>query len=236
MAVQWTKELYDQAYSFDAEPDGHPNTRPGIRLHYNRYVLYPEMLRRAQQFVSILGLTLSDRILIVGAGFGWTVEALAGMGYTVIGTDVSAYIQGNKTLSEDSDVSASISAVGLDPTTGEGLLHFNRLRGDGTRTRGIVLNEDSSSNPSRNRVKTALGSDPTIIITEDLVTSLTDSECATLQSAIIRYATGIRTVHFLTEFANSNPPFLFNSKSMVEWKALFPTSTIIADGYTFRVL
>lgn len=235
MAVTWTKELYDLAYDESAEPDGHPNTREEIRLHYNRYIMYPQMVLRAQKFISILGLTTADRLLIIGAGFGWTVEAFAGMGYSVVGTDVSAYIQNNKGLSEDDDISAAITAVGLNPSSGEGLLHFNRLKGDGTRTRGNVLNEDSSSNPSRNRVKAALGSDPTVIITEDLVTSLTDAECATLQNAIERYANGVRVVHFLTEFANPNPPFSFNSKSIDDWKLLFPTSTIITDG-TFKVL
>lgn len=235
MAVTWTKELYDLAYASDAEPDGHPNTRPGIRLHYNRYVMYPEMLRRAQQLVQILGLTQSDRILIVGCGFGWTAEALAGMGYTVVGTDVSPYIQSNKDLSEDTDISSAITAVGLNPSSGEGLTHFNRLKGDGIRTKVQVLNEDSMSNPSRNRVKNILGSDPTVAITEDLVTSLSDNECAALQNAIVKYATGIRTVHFLTEFANPNAPFFFNSKSIEDWKLVFPTSTVIAAG-SYRVL
>ena len=235
MAVQWTKELYDLAYRLDAEPDGHPNTREGITLHYNRYVLYPEMVRRAQAFISILGLTTADRILLVGCGFGWTAEALTGMGYTVIGTDISPFIQGNKSLSEDEDISAAISAVGLDPTQGNGLTHFHRLRGDGVRTRANVLNEDSSSNSSRNRVRNALGSNPTIAITEDIVTSLTDSECAALQTNILRYAAGLRVCHFVTELANPNPPFNFNSKTLAEWKAVFPTATIIADGYVYRV-
>lgn len=235
MAVNWTKELYDLAYRSDAEPDGHPNTREGITLHYHRYVLYPEMVRRAQAFVDLLGLTFSDRILLVGCGFGWTAEALAGMGYTVIGTDISNYIQGNKSLSEDSDISAAIQAVGLDPASGTGLTHFNRLRGDGVRTRATVLNEDSGSNQSRNRVKNALGSNPTIAITEDIVTSLSDSECATLQTNILKYAAGLRVCHFVTEFANPNAPFFFNSKSITEWKAMFPTATIIADGYVYRV-
>ena len=235
MAVTWTKELYDLAYESDAEPEGHPNTRPGIRLHYNRYVLYPEMLRRAQALVQIMGITTADRVLIVGCGFGWTAEAMAGLGYTVVGTDVSSYIQGSKDLSEDSDISSAITAVGLDPTAGEGLVHFNRLKGDGVRTRAKVLNEDSLSTRSRNTVKRELG-DPTVAITEDLVTSLSDSECAVLQSEIVKYASGIRVCHFLTEFANPNAPFFFNSKSIGDWKAIFPTATIVADGYTYRVL
>lgn len=234
MAITWDKAQYDIAYSLNAEPDGHPNTRPGIRLHYDRYVMYPERLRRAQQLVAVLGLTLSDRILIVGCGFGWTVEALVGMGYTAVGTDVSAYIQGNKNLSEDSDISTAITAVGLDPSSGEGLGHFNRLKGDGTRTRGVILNEDSSSNASRNRVKNSLGT-PTVAITEDLVTSLTDAECAVLQTNIVKYSAGMRVCHLLEELADPNPPFNYNSKTVADWKLIFPTSTIILDGYTLTV-
>jgi len=234
--ADWTKEMFDLAYDFNAEPEGHPNTRPGIRLHYNRYVMYPELLRRAQFFVSHFNLTAADRILVVGAGFGWTVEALQGMGLTVIGTDISPYIIGNKDLSEDSEISAAITAVGLSPTSGEGLAHFNRLRGDGVRSRGTVLNEDSSSNQSRNRVKAALGSSPTIAITEDVLTSLSDAECVGLQTQILKYAPTLRVCHFVTELANPNPPFSFNSKTIEEWKALFPTATIVADGYTYKVL
>lgn len=234
MAVLWTKELYDLAYSFPAEPDGHPNTRPGVRLHYNRAVLYPEMVRRAQQLVQLLGLTTADRILIAGCGFGWTVEALVDMGFSAVGTDVSAFIQDNKAVAEDGDIAAAISAVGLDPTSGEGATIFSQLKGNGIRTRGVVLNEDSQSVRSRNTVKQVLG-EPTVIITEDLVTSLSDNECAALQSALTKYVTGVRIVHFLTEFANPAAPFNFNSKSISEWKAVFPTSTIIADGYRFRV-
>jgi len=235
MATVWDKALYDLAYASDAEPDGHPNTRPGIRLHYNRYVMYPEMLRRAQALISLLGITLSDKILIVGCGFGWTAEALAGMGYSVVGTDISSYIQNNKGLSEDADISAAITAVGLDPASGEGMMHFNRLKGDGVRTRATVLNEDSASVKSRNQIKNLIGT-PTIIITEDLLTSLTDNECTVLQNNIVKYDLSARIVHFVSEFANPAPPFNFNSKSLEEWKALFPTSTIIADGYIFRVL
>lgn len=236
MAVTWDKTLYDLAYSYNAEPDGHPNTRPAITLHYHRYVLFPEMLRRAQFFIQQFGLTGASRVLVVGCGFGWTVEALNALGIPTVGTDVSAYIQGNKSLTEDSDIDAAIRAVGLDPTTSEGLGHFNRLRGGGVRTTATILNEDSGNNASRNRVKNAFSGEITLIITEDIVTSLTDSECAVLQSNIVKYGATIPICHFLTEFANSNPPFNFNSHSIAEWKALFPTATIIADGYKYQVL
>lgn len=236
MAITWDKTLFDLAYSFDAEPDGHPNTRPPIMLHYNRYVLYPEALRRANFFIQQFGLTSSSQVLIIGCGFGWTAEALNNLGIPCIGTDISAYIQSNKSLSEDSDITAAIQAVGLDPTQGEGLGHFNRLRGGGIRTAATILNEDSSAAPSRNRVKSAFTAAITLIITEDLVTSLSDAEDVTLQSNIVKYGSTIPICHFVTEFANPNPPFNFNSKSIVEWKALFPTATIVADGYVYKVL
>lgn len=235
MAVTWDKSLYDLAYDFDAEPDGHPNTRGPIRLHYHRYVLFPEMLRRAQFFISQFGLTAASSVLVVGCGFGWTVEALNALGIPAVGTDVSAYIQGNKSLSEDSDISSAITAVGLNPTTGEGLAHFNRLRGSGVRTAASILNEDSTTVKSRNAVKQALNGSITLIITEDILTSLTDAECAALQNNIVKYGVTIPICHFVTEFANPNPPFNFNSHSLAEWKALFPTATIVADGYIYRV-
>jgi hypothetical protein len=232
MAIVWDKALFDLAYESNAEPDGHPNTRPAIRLHYNRYVIFPGLVRRVQQLIEILGLTESDRILLIGAGFGWTAEVFNGMGYTAAGTDTSPYIQSAKDTTEDSEVDAALRATGLDPGS-NGMTHYNRLRNGGTRARATVLDEDSMSRQSRGRVTRALW-EPTIVITEDLVTSLTDTEAVALHAELVQY--GARVVHFLTENANPNPPFEFNSKSLAGWKLIFPSSTVIANGYTLRVL
>lgn len=233
MAVTWDKAMYDLAYDMGAEPDGHPNTRGEIRLHYHRYVLFPEMLRRAQFFVQQFSLTAASRVLVVGCGFGWTAEALSALGIPTIGTEISSYIQTNKSLTEDADIAEAIAKVGLTAVAGEGLGHFNRLRGDGVRTRATVMEEDNMNNASRNRVKNGLGGSITLCITEDVLTSLTDAECSSLRVAIEKY--GVPMCHFVTEFANSNPPFNFNSKSLADWKLTFPNDTIIADGYTYRV-
>lgn len=234
MAVAWTKELFEAAYDLSAEPDGHPNTRPEIRLHYHRYVMYPEAVRRAQFFKDHFGLTAQSSVLVVGCGFGWTAEALNGMGVPTIGTDTSAYIQTNKALAEDADIIAEIAKTGLSSTAGEGLGHFNRLRGDGVRTRANVMNEDHGSAASRNRVKRAFASGAvTLAISEDVVTSLTDAECAQLRTALANYSVPI--CHFVTELANPNPPFGFNSKTLAQWKAMFPSDTVVADGLPYRV-
>lgn len=234
MAVTWDKALFDAAYDFSAEPDGHPNTRPEIRLHYHRYVLFSEALRRAQFFKEHFGLDANSSVVLVGCGFGWTAEALNGLGVPTIGTDTSAYIQGNKNLSEDADIASAIAATGLSSVNGEGLGHFQRLRGDGVRTRATILNEQHNNNASRNRVRQAFASGTvTLAISEDVVTSLTDAECAQLRSFLANYAVPI--CHFVTELANPNPPFNFNSKSLADWKLTFPNDTIIADGNPYRV-
>lgn len=234
MAVTWDKALFDLAYDASAEPDGHPNTRPEIRLHYHRYVLFSEALRRAEFFRDHFGLNEQSSVLIVGCGFGWTAEALNGLGVPTIGTDTSAYIQGNKSLTEDADIAAAITATGMSTVAGEGLGHFQRLRGDGVRTRATILNENHQNNASRNRVRQAFTSGTvTLAISEDLVTSLTDAECAQLRNLLSNY--NVPICHFVTEFANPNPPFGFNSKSLADWKLTFPNDTIIADGNPYRV-
>ena len=235
MAAVWDKTLFDLAYAFHAEPDGHPNTREAIQLHYNRYALFPDMLRRAEFFASNFKLTADDNILIIGCGFGWTTEALTSIGIAAVGTDTSSYVSMTKSMNEDVDISAAIIAVGLSPVSGEGLEHFNRIRGDGVRTRATILNEDGNTEFSRIRIQNAFSGNITLIITEDVVTSLSDAECIAFQTQLEKYNVP-RICHFVTEFANPNPPFNFNSKSISDWKALFPTSTLVADGYRYGVL
>lgn len=236
MAIVWNKELYDLAYSKVVEPNGfNPQARGPIRLHYHRCVWYPEAVRRATFFKNHFNLSSSTAVLIIGCGFGWTVEALNELGVPAIGTETSAYVQGQKGANEDAELVEAIERVGLLSAAGEGKILLSNFRGDGVRTRANILNEDSSSNASRNRVRSALSSGTlSLCITEDVVTSLTDSECATLRSQANSYSVPI--AHFLTENANTSAPFFFNSKSLTGWKALFPSDTVIADGAPYRVL
>ena len=77
------KTTWDEAYYKGAEGDtGHPSTRPEVKLHYVRYVQYLWAANRAQGIANALGWTPpGSTIAIVGAGYGWTVEALEQMGY-----------------------------------------------------------------------------------------------------------------------------------------------------------
>lgn len=234
MAVTWDKALFDQAYESSGEPGGHPGTRSDIRLHYHRYACYAEAQRRARFYVQHFGLTDASAVLVVGCGFGWTVEALSGLGVKCIGTDVSAYVHQHKDTSEDEELAAAIAAAGLSYTHGEGLSHFNRLRGDGVRTRAAILNEDHGSTASRERVRQAFaGAAVTLAISEDVLTSLSDAEGAQLRAVMAHY--GAPICHFVTELADPSAPFGFNSKTLAAWQAAFPDDTLVAEGNPYRV-
>jgi len=158
----WTKSDFDASYSFRVERHmgGHPNTRPEVRINYHEYFMRPIMVARWKGILPIItpAIDASDRVLIVGAGFGWGVKALRNrIGCSAIGTDTSVYIQAEK----DSDDSVEIGAA--------------------ARAKELVLNEDMSTQESRQAIGAALGGAPTWICTEDMVTDgMTDAEILTM--------------------------------------------------------
>lgn len=243
-----TKADWDAAYKFGAEDDvGHPNTRAEVILHYNRiFKAGQEAVTHATRLAAALLWTApGDTILIAGAGFGWTAEALEGLGFaTVVGTDISTYIQGNKAVSEDADIDTAITDVGLDPASGEGLDIKTRILarsgGTGNRQRNSrgVLNEDGKNGASRGRIKQALGlSGPERIewvVSEAVIESLTDAEVvdASGDADII----GNNTAHFFYPLRPSGNQLAgFNWKTLEDWKLLVPGDTFVEAG-TYRVL
>ncbi len=243
-----TKADWDAAYKFGAEGDvGHTNTHAEVILHYNRiFKAGQEAVTHATRLTAALGWTApGDTILIAGSGFGWTAEALEGLGFaTVVGTDVSTYIQGNKATSEDADIDAAISDVGLDPASGEGLEIKTRILarsgGTGNRQRNSrgVLDEDGKNGGSRGRIKQALGLQGNEriewVVTEAVIESLTDAEV--LSGSNDAGIIGNNTVHFFYPLrANGNQLDGFNWKSLEDWKLLVPGDTFIEAG-TYRVL
>ena len=241
-----TKADWDAAYSFGAEGDvGHPNTRDEVRLHYHRATKAgANSLDHATRLAAALGWTApGPTILIVGAGFGWTAEALEGLGFlTVVGTDLSAYIQSNKDGTEDAEIDAEISAVGLDPASGEGLAIKGRLiargGGVGNRSRASrgVIDEDGKNGGSRGRIKQTLGLSGNQqiewVVSESLIESLTDAEVVdgSNDMGII----GNNTAHFFYPLRD-NQQAGFNWKSSEDWKLLIPGDTFVEAG-SYRVL
>lgn len=220
---------WQQMYNVQALPE-----RSDIRLSYHRAALFNTLFKeRADIIPNLLGWTQTTHIVVLGCGFAWFVEQLIARGYTsVVGLDVSTFIQTNKSGTEEADINASITAVGLNPLVGDGAAIKARLFDGGARARTGILAEDLKSNASRTRVRQALGNRVDVVYTENLVEALTDAE-------INQYAPQVRQIapvaHLITCVSDGSIPGLLNWKTLEQWKALLTPDRCIEDG-TYRVL
>lgn len=184
----WTKADFDASYSFRVERymGSHPSRagRLEVRINYHEWSMKPIMVERWRNLLPLLSpaIGVADRVIVVGAGFGWGVRALKKrIGCAAVGTDTSPYIQASKNSDDRAEIEAKITAVGLDPATGRGLDILNFVRTIGNRAKELVLDEDMASVQSRQNVAAVLGGSPTWIIMEDLVTdATTDAEILVL--------------------------------------------------------
>ena len=224
-----TKADFDQVYRI-----GLPANRK-VKLHYNRAVMYERHNRHtAKALVDIFGWPTSTKILIVGAGFGWTAEILeTDYGYTnIVTTDTSGWIQTNQDTSEEAEIDAAITAYGLDPASGEGLVLKNSAHIPGNRRRASrpVENEDLSNNGSRNRIRNILG-DLEVGITEDVLPSLTDAEILSIADRVDRINAGIARIHLVSVLdVTRSQDQRFNWHTLAEYKTLLPNDTFVSMG------
>ena len=233
------KATWDAAYSSNAERHigGHPNTRPAIRLHYDRAAMMPGMEQRVDQYESILGWAPpGPTIVIMGAGFGWTVEVLETRGYTrVVAADVSKYVEDNQDETEEADVRAAITLVGLDPDTGDGAIRLAQLWDGGTKGRSSrkVKPEDGLKKISRTRLLSAVGLGANDkfdhYISELLLSSFNDLEITTFAPDLHLYALDV--THLVEQTADGTTyPAEYNIKEPSEWKTILPNDRIIQDA------
>lgn len=243
-----TKADFDAAYDFGAEPGGIPGGTAEVRLHYSRSALWSFFRDvHAPTMADKLGWTPpGGRIVIVGAGFGWTIEALELLGYTeVVGIDTSTWVQSVQGQNENADIDAAIQRAGLDPTVGRGSTVRDRCRllaGSGARAGATrpVLDEDASDNGSRRRILQQLTGNPNTppawVITESVLESLDDTEAVMLATGLRGW--GASLVHVVLDTPEDVPLDGYNSgynwKTLAEWKALLPADTILSFSLSAR--
>lgn len=191
------------------------------------------------EYFSITVNTPAVRVILVGAGFSWTAEAFEDFGFTnVVGIDTGTYVQANKDTSEEAEIDAAITAIGLDPTTGPGKKFKDRSHKPGNRSRASrgVLNEDLKTGGSRNRVKQAINNGVDCVLTEELVNNYTDAEIVDISNTYLHHSAldGAMVVHYVTTTRPGNAVNL-NWKTLEEWAALLPLDVFIESG-TFRFL
>lgn len=225
----WSQADYDSAYRLQGEPKGHPNTRDGVTLGYHRYSVKPVLLKRWTHLAPKLGLTSTDRVVIIGAGFGWGTECLEQVvpGVDAVGTDISSFVQTEKGNTEVAELQARIAAVGLDPGQGLGLELLMGYHDGGPRARTAVADEHISDNGSRNRVRGFLGGGVDWVVTEDTLACLSDAGVVALAQACDQLNPVKGVVHTVAlaqlpqdDAIMSQDPG-YNWKRPAPWRALF---------------
>ncbi len=238
-----TIDDWNDAYSFGAEgafPDGHPNTRKEVKLHYHKSARGGIVQRIADHFTTYLTpANFNRRFVIVGGGFGWVGGALVQNGFTnVVCVDTSLYIQAEKDNDDEAEIRAEIAKVGLDPDSGRGSLILAALKTPGPR-RGtiLILDEDISTTAGRNAIKSEVNGNPQIIVSESVMESLTDAEAIQLDADMNAFGGQQKTAHMVYVLADDpatqDPDY--NWKSLANWAALIPGATWI-DARTGEVL
>jgi len=192
----WTKADYDANYRFQVErrmPGGGPPPAEGrspVRLRYHKLLMQPILASMWATLAPILAPNISstDEVCVVGAGFGWGVDAIIVEtgAVNVVGIDISQYIADEQGNTEEAEIRAEISAVGLDPDIGRGadILAF---ASDGLpRSNVIVLNNDAASGPQRQAIRQALGGNwPSVVISENIIDdSWTDTDIENLRNSM----------------------------------------------------
>ena len=173
----WTKADYDGAYRFNVErrmPGGGPppaEGRPGVVIRYHRLHMQPILAAMWANLQLILNILSTDHVCVVGAGFGWGVEAIiAETSAVVVGIDISDYIAAELSGTEEAELRAEVAAVGLDPDSGQGLEVMNFIYDGQPRGSVIVLQNDAASGPQRAAIRTALGGTwPSVVVYENIV-------------------------------------------------------------------
>lgn len=213
MPLNWTKEDFDNAYSYAVERHlgGHSpadeQSRQLVRIGYHKFIRRQGLINSWVQWQAALNLSASDPTLIVGAGFGWGIEGIRAAlpGIIVCGTDLSQYIHDEKANSETAELRQRIVDAGLDPDTGRGAEILAAIDDGLARTdpNVIVLQEDAQTNTSRNAIRAALDNNwPNVCIVEDIVDdTVTDAEITQVNNALNLFAGNQRVIWIYTPTA-----------------------------------
>lgn len=239
----WTlKATFDEAYKSLIESPG-----PGpITVHYLRAARDGMIARVAGYFAGYLGpAAYNNRFVIVGGGFGWVAGELLDMGFTnIVVTELSTYILDNMDLSDEVDVRDAAEAAGYDRNAPEidalvaryARPGVPRRRRGGTAADVPIINEDILTSTGRTAIRAAVGGNPQIVVTEDILPGLTDTEAQDMAAACQTFGGQQTVAHLVTTLQpDAVQDTDYNWKTLADWKLLIP-SDIFVDAVTGEVL
>ncbi len=172
-----------------------------VRVHYVRHKEMSQARHRADILIRSIGLTVTDKLALVGAGFGWLQEVLEEQlpGIQCVCVETSPYIQGAKDSNEFVELDAAVQKAGFLPVEAMYAEAMNYLS-DGIKARRTLNDEDVSSASARNRVEGKLASGKfTWAISEHVLEWLDDVEAVDLDSAMRKMAPNV--CHMVREYS-----------------------------------
>lgn len=245
-----TKSAWDNSYRVRAKDAAGRVIDPPVIIHFNRVVQKPWSDRQRDRLIEALKLTSTSSLVMIGGAFGWTADAFDELwpGFDIAVTDTSTVIQGEAGSSDEAELRTAIISAGHNPSKGDGAAILAKYASpERNRARRLVLNENSATQGSTDRVKASLGKSPDWIVSENVLPDFNDAEAiafdAKLRSTyaptpVAHVATMLRTVDPLDP-SPRDPMFEFqhpsarqmNLKNLASWKTLLPNSTVIESRY-----
>lgn len=190
MPAPWTKADYDANYRWRVERHmlgGGPSPTEGrseVVVRYHKWAMQPVLASMWARLQPILNILATDNVCVVGAGFGWGVDAvIAETSATVVGIDISDYINAEQSNTEETELRAQVTTAGLDPDTGRGLEVMNFIYDAQPRSNVVILQSDASTQNERQLIRGALGNNwPSVVIAENIIDDdWTDTEVQELR-------------------------------------------------------
>lgn len=227
--------------------------RKEVRLGYGRAMMLGFCESRAKLLISGLGLTASDRVLLVGSAFGWLAECLEDQvpGLSMVSLDTSTWVQATKDQTETAEIEAAVQAAGILPVMGRYAEIVSSLDDGGPRARVPIGSKNVLRANDRAKLKQAHGSF-TWAITETMFSWLDDAECIEMDAAMHKMATNV--AHMVHPYNHKHdgsvePEPVWNHKHLeatgqgvrqqlldqpwytrASWKGLLPDSTFLGVG------
>lgn len=210
--------------------------RKEVRVNYVRAKELQRAQGRAITLTAAIGLTSTDRVAIIGAGFGWLQEALEEQlpGIECVCVETSPWIHSVKSQTEVAELDGLIQAAGIlpsDPGYADAMNHLS----DGKNKSQVELNdEDITSVPGRAQVKAKVKAKGvptpfTWAVSEHTLEWLDDAEAQALDAGMHDLAPNV--CHLLREYSPKQAS-ITEPGTLSNWKWLSSTNDGVKSELT----